>query len=58
MDRSQLVDASFGKKIEVSETGAVTTGVKTKMGVKTHFRAKFCPQGGGICINFRKTHRI
>ena len=49
MDRSQLVDASFGKKIEVSETGAVTTGVKTKMGVKTHFRAKFCPHapGGG-----------
>ena len=29
-------------------------GVKTKMGVKTHFRVKFSPQGGHIVLIFGK----
>ena len=46
MDRSQLEDASFAKKIEVSETGAVTTGVKTKNGCEDPFLGQILPPGG------------
>ena len=41
----------------VDETRKI--GVKTKMGCEDPDpQAKFFPQGGVICINFRKTHRI